>query len=616
MFKPSRLAVAVVAAGMAAAVQANDSVHKLDNVHKLDKVEVTASRTAQTVDQALAPVTVITREEIELSQATSVTELLNKTPGMQITGYGGPGSKAGVYLRGTASAQTLVLVDGIPVRSGDFGEAPLQYMDPDQIEKIEIVRGPKSGLYGPDAVGGVIQIFTREGKGDPRARVKLGVGSRGTGEYGLSYGGEVDGTRFNIGAKLFETSGYDRTFKTTGGDADDDAYRNKSISGNISRKFTDNFEAGLRFSYATGKSEYDNNNSFNPNFPDHPYSLFDITNVSGFLKSDVNDLWSTSFDLGFGFEKRDDRESQYPGHAATERYTASWKNDIAWADNQLTVAGIDYQHESITGSTDFKLNKRYNVGVFAQNTSSFDWNELQFGLRHDKNAAHGNNTTGNISWGVDLPADMKFISSFGTAFRAPTFYNLYGPRGGNPNLKAETSQDVDFELRGSHAAVNWSVNYFYNQMKDMLAWVNGRNENIDEARIHGIELSASTELFGWQINTNASILDPQNRSGANAGKVLVRRATQLFTLNADKVVGSWTLGGTFRAQNSIWNDAANTQKIAGFGTLDLRAGYKFNQQFRTELKVINLMDREYATTKGYRAEPRGVFATFIWSPKI
>ena len=135
MFNPSRLAVAMAAAGIAMSAQA-------DEAYELDRIVVSASRTAQTVDQALAPVTVITREEIERSQASSVTELLNRTPGMQIAGSGGPGSKAGVYLRGTKTAQTLVLIDGIPVRSGDFGEAPLQYLDPDQIEKLKLCVDP------------------------------------------------------------------------------------------------------------------------------------------------------------------------------------------------------------------------------------------------------------------------------------------------------------------------------------------------------------------------------------------------------------------------------------------------------------------------------------------
>ena len=172
---------------------------------------VTAARTAQTVDQALAPVTVITRNDIELSQATSVTELLSRTPGMQITTQGGAGSIASVYLRGTKTAQTLILVDGVKINSTISNTAPLQYLDPDMIERIEIVRGPKSSLYGTDAMGGVIQIFTRQGQGRPQLQLKAGAGNRGTGEYGLNYSGEIEGTRVNFGAKLYETRGYDHT---------------------------------------------------------------------------------------------------------------------------------------------------------------------------------------------------------------------------------------------------------------------------------------------------------------------------------------------------------------------------------------------------------------------
>ncbi|MGI9273458.1 MAG: TonB-dependent receptor, partial [Endozoicomonas sp.] len=281
-------AVAMVSAGLAGLSQASDDVYKMDNI------VVTASRTAQTIDQALAPVTVITREDIERSQAKDVTELLNKVPGMQIATSGGMGSKAGIYLRGTRTAQTLVLIDGVMTRSGDFGEAPLQYLDPDQIERIEVVRGPKSSLYGPNAVGGVIHIITRQGKGDPRLRLKVGGGSHGTGEYALNYGGEVDGTKFNLGARLYETRGFDRTLTSEGVDGDDDAYRNKSISGNVSRRFANDMEAGFRFSHATGKSEYDNNDG--NKHQKGPYSLFDVTNISGFVTMPVTQLWNTKLD--------------------------------------------------------------------------------------------------------------------------------------------------------------------------------------------------------------------------------------------------------------------------------------------------------------------------------
>ena len=172
MFNLSRLAVALAAAGMAASVQADDA-------YELDKVVVTASRTAQTVDQALAPVTVITREDIERSQANNIIELIERTPSINIASNGGPGAISSVFIRGAGSQQTLVLIDGQRLNSAATGNAELQYMNPNQIERIEIVRGPMSSLYGADAIGGIIHIFTRNGRGEPHVSVRAGVGSRG-----------------------------------------------------------------------------------------------------------------------------------------------------------------------------------------------------------------------------------------------------------------------------------------------------------------------------------------------------------------------------------------------------------------------------------------------------
>ena len=612
-----RLAVALAVASTTAVVQAGD-------VYEMDQVVVTASRTAQTVDQALAPVTVITRDEIERSQATSVTELLNKTPGMQIATSGGAGSLASVYLRGTKSAQTLVLVDGHKINSTSSNMAPLEYLDPDQIERIEIVRGPRSSLYGADAMGGVIQIFTRKGNGKPKLQVKAGIGTQGTGEYGLNYSGEVGGTRFNFGAKLYETQGYDHTNSTLGKDGDDDGYRNKSVSGSVSRIFNNDVELGASFSHSQGKAEYDHNSMWG-NPETKPFNEFKISTVSSFIKLPVNDIWSTKLDVGY---VQDDVNRMEEGsqttvrssYAESRRFSTSWQNDIFWRDDQLLTTGLDYSQDKIDTGTAYDEDSRYNVGVFAQHISTFEQSELQVGLRHDKNQSYGENTTGNIAWGFDLPYSMRLIPSYGTAFRAPTFTDLYYPESENPDLKAEKSKNFEIELKGSNYDVNWSINIFQNDIEDMLAWQNipdpnnpyrGRMENVDEARIRGLELSMNTARAGWNFAGSLTFLDPENRT---TGKILERRAKQLLTLDADKKIGPFNLGGTVRGQGRSYDDAANNTEVSGFMTFDLRAGYAITPEVKAELKLINLLDKQYATTRGYKSEPLSGLFTMIWTP--
>ncbi len=302
------------------------SVALAEEVYELGEIVVTAARTAQTVDETLAPVTVINRQQIENSQATSVTELLNQAPGVQIAYSGGPGSKAGVYIRGTKTAQTLVLIDGHKVNTAGAGDAALQYLDPDQIQRVEIVRGPRSSLYGADAVGGVINIITRKGSGDPKLTLKAGSGSHGTGDYGLNFGGESDGTRFNLGARLFETQGYDRTTNKNGSEGDDDAYRNKSISGSVSKVFANAVELGVNFAHAEGKAEYDMGcSSFGcSSWNGSPTSYFNQTSANVYLMLPMNDEWDMTFDTGYVRDKRNDVDNAYgPSNATNERYSIS-----------------------------------------------------------------------------------------------------------------------------------------------------------------------------------------------------------------------------------------------------------------------------------------------------
>ena len=610
IFARTGLSVAVAMSVMSSAAAAEEEVNKLG------EVVVTAARTAQTVDETLAPVTVISREQIERSQAISVTELLTQAPGVQIAYTGGVGSKTGVYLRGTKTQQTLILVDGHRMNGAYAGEAPLQYLDPDQIERIEIVRGPRSTLYGADAVGGVINIITRKGGKEPQLTVKAGGGSRNTGEYGLNFNGSVGRTQFNVGARLFETQGYDRTTNQLGSDWDDDAFRNKSISSSLSHRFENGIDAGVNISHSQGKAEYDN--SFGSSAPEYPISFFEQTTFNVYASLPVNELWNTKIDAGYVQDDRKDVGAR-PSYAEGEILSLSWQNDIAWTDEQLLIAGVDYSNDKVTTSNNYAVDERYNVGVFALNQSSFSGSDLQVGGRFDKNEVYGNNTTGSVSWGFDLPADTRLIASYGTAFRAPPFIDLYSPYGPNPDLKPEEARNAELELRGvwSHNT-QWSVSMYQNDMDNMLDYnsVTRRTENISKARMRGVEFVVTSRIFDWDLNTNLSFVDPENRSGANAGKTLHRRANQLFTMNVDRNFGKLAVGGTLRAQGKTWDDAANTLEMPGFGTFDLRASLAFTPELKTQLKVVNLLDKDYTTTNGYIDEPRGVFATLIWSPEL
>nr|WP_228550585.1 TonB-dependent receptor [Endozoicomonas sp. OPT23] len=600
---------------------------------KLDSVVVTASRTAQSIDETLAPVTVITRQDIERKQATSVTELLSTVPGVSVTTNGGPGSRSSVSIRGTVSRQTLVLVDGQRINSATSGEASFQYLDPDQIEKIEVVRGPRSSLYGADALGGVIQIFTRNGLGKPSLRVRAGTGSRKTNELGVSYGGTVDKTKFFVGANLFETAGYnfsnkDGYISQKGANLDDDAYRNKSINASLSHEYDFGLEVGVKASHRQGKNEFDNSTT------DYYHQQFKASILSLHASLPINDLVTSRFDAGYSNNEATDYISGRKDDLfGTSRISASLLNDIFWADNQMLTAGVDYYKDKIDTTDKFenksgkKENSRYNYAAFVQNQSSFDSSDFLISLRSDKSEVYGSNLTGNVSFGIELPRNMRVIASYGKAFRAPTFNDLYFPKTtypsgykyvGNPDVKPEKADNYDLELRGKTGLFNWSAVLFENNIEDLIATEPGSDgfntpTNINKAKIRGLELSLSVHIKEWTLNTSYSLVDPKD---TETDKVLAKRAKQQFAFDADRAFGKLSVGGTLRAQSDSYTNSSNTQELAGFATVDFRSAYKFDNELKVEVKLVNALDKSYQTAKGYTAEPRGTFVTFIWTPQL
>ena len=589
-----------------------------NEVTELNPVVVSASRHAQTVAETLAPVSVISRNTIDQQQATSVIELLVLVPGVQIATTGGIGSKATVMIRGTATAHALILIDGIKANDAVGGESPLQYMDPEQIERIEVVRGPRSTLYGADAVGGVINIITRKGEGSPHLTAKIGGGSRNTKEASVNLGGKVENTQFNFGAHLYKTDGHDRSLSTGMTDGDDDAYRNTSFSASVDHQFNDRLSIGGNINHAQGYAEYDNGLNWDGSantWAGSPQQDFNITNVNVHSVLVATEQWNTRLELGFQRMHTEDSGSQFPGITTNKRSSIAWVNDIAWQDNQLLITGIDYAEDTTEGTNRFSVTHRNNLGVFAQNTSSWNIGKLQLDARYDDNQAYGNKTTGSIAWGMDLPADMRLITSYATAFRAPTLMDLYYPGSENPDLKAENARNAEIELQGKIGAQSrWFLNLYQNDIDDMLAWGDGKMENIAKARIQGIELGVQTQIQAWQISANTSLLSPEDRL---TGKRLIRRAKQLFAISVDRPIHEWSIGATLRGQGDAWDSSNNTTShISGFATLDLRAQWQFANNAKLQLKAVNLFDRDYTTVYGYRDESRGVFAHLVLTPNF
>ncbi|MDP0589523.1 MAG: TonB-dependent receptor [Candidatus Endonucleobacter bathymodioli] len=614
------------------------------NIYRFDEVIVTAPSTTQMSDESLASVTVISRKDIECSQATSVTELLINVPGIQISRYGGPGSLTSALIRGASACQTLVIVDGQRLNSATSGIPEFQYLQPDQIDRIEVVRGSKSSLYGADAIGGVIQIFTRKGIGKSQLTVKTSMGSLHTCEQGINYSGRNNSIHYNLGANLYETAGYDVTNDNypvnLGVNLDNKAYRNKFITGKASCRLKSDTDIEVSFYNQTGKTEYGgytiDPNNFIKTYPYSAYTLFERSalNISSVIP--VNTIWLSRIDAGYLKDQNKQLGKNYhpsaphiPSFYETKRISSLWQNDIAWGSNQQLTTGIDYYRDIVASSNTYnnpktgdQKNSRYNAAIFIQNQTQLNLSTIQFGLRRDKNESYGFQTTGNITWMVHLPKDLRLAASYSTAYRPPSFNELYYPdstfSSGNSNLKPENSKTRELELKGLYSHGKWSLSLFQNTIDDLINWTadtSGKFKptNVDKARIYGLETSMSTIFKQWRITISGTLLDPKDTT---RNTVLQRRAKQYMVANVDYNVNKLCWGGSFRAQGRCYDDANNNVRLAGFAIIDMRVSYKIHKEFTTQLKIINLFDKKYQTAWGYNGEPKGFFITLIWQPVI
>lgn len=265
---------------------------------------------------------------------------------------------------------------------------------------------------------------------------------------------------------------------------------------------------------------------------------------------------------------------------------------------------------------------RDDTGIFTSYQADIGRNRLDISARHDDNEQFGSHNTGGVAIGRDLTHGMRVVAAYGTAFKAPTFNDLYYPFSGNPNLQPESSQNLELGVQGNLPNGRWEVNAFQNEVEDLIAWApdadgNWIPANVDQARIQGIEASATTRLAGWEVNGNVTLQQPENRSGADAGNKLIYRPEQLASVDVDRDFGKFRVGASVRGESQRYTDTANTasNKLAGFGTLDLRADYKLAKSWTVGAKLSNVLDKDYQTNKGYNQDGINGLVTVKYAPK-
>jgi vitamin B12 transporter len=592
---------------------------------------ITSGRQAEPQAQATAAATVFEREDIERLQVSSVAELLERVPGLSVVRTGGAGSQMGVFMRGTSTAQTLVLIDGQRISAASSGTSSLEFLAPEQIERIEVVRGARSALYGSDAIGGVIQIFTRQGDGTglkPYAR--LAAGSDSTYQRSLGLSGGDERTRFHLGAALDETAGIDATRDGFGANGDDDAYRNRSLSLNLSHHFDDDLQVGFTALDQRGQVEYDD--TFTGSLPTTDFLL---SSISGFIDARLNDVWRSRLELGHSEDKRNSGNDQAGGSVSqfnTYRDAANWVNTLTLGEHHQLLLGLDWYEDRAQGSTDFVEDSRWNRAAFVQHRYISDTFSTELGVRHDDNQQFGNENTWNAALTLPLDNANDLVLSYSEGFRAPTFNDLYYPDfcvGGmcfpnaNPDLAPERSKSYELQWRSRYSD-NGSLqaSVYRTDIEDAIVLdENFIPQNIQTARINGFEAAIQQELFGWQGNLALALIDPRDRA---SGHTLQRRAKRTLSLDIDRRFGSVSVGAGWRAISGRYDDADNAIEMSGYGLLNLRAAWQATDELGLSLKLDNLLDKDYAETTytttngrfGYNSAGRTALFAVTWTPQL
>lgn len=582
-------------------------------------IVITGTRTAQTVDQSLAPVSLIERKQIEERPADSTTDLLRMTPGLSTSSNGGRGASTSVFLRGTESDQSLVLIDGVRVGSATTGAAALQNIPTDHIERVEVVRGPRSSLYGSEAIGGVIQLFTRRPAADTaQARFSLSGGSHSSVGLNAGLSGSTKSSWYNASIASFETEGFDacrgRPFPDGGGcftnEPDDDGYNNKSVLLSAGTQFGSKIEASINALHIDSELEYDG--SFQ-NEQDASNQL-----LSGKLEIEASDIWNIDLLAAKTRDHTDNlKDGVFSSRFDTDREQLTFQNDILTGKNGTTTLGIDYYQDEVSGTTDYTVSSRDNLGLFGQYLGRFGATETQVSLRNDDNEQFGNHTTGGVSFGQDFAKGMRWTAAWGSAFKAPTFNELYFPGFGNPALDAETSQSIDLGLSAQKGIAQFTANLFSTTIDDLITYdvTVDRPVNIGQARINGVELTASTVIARWNTYANLTFMSPENTSaGPNKGNTLARRPESLLNLSMQRSFGKLSTLIDIRAQGHSYDDLANTRRLAGFTTLNLNLGYTLTQDWMVNLALNNLFDKQYETAEYFNQDGLNGMLSLRYTP--
>ncbi|MDT7848845.1 TonB-dependent receptor domain-containing protein [Methylophilus glucosoxydans] len=570
----------------------------------LDEVTVTAARVPVSTKTATGDVTVITHDEIDRLKGSSLPDLLRLQPGLQISTNGGMGTASNVFLRGTNAEQVVILVDGLRINSATLGTTAIENLPLALIDRIEILRGPASSLYGADAIGGVIQIFTRRGKTDQtRFFGSVGAGSYDTYTGSAGFGSRYRALQFGGQINSYDTRGISaKKHPPQAIDRDRDGYRNLSGSAYADLEFREGHSLGVNFMESDGRNDFDN-----------AYNNYSTTNQQAYgatLKNQLTEHWNSTLKYGIGRERSFSLNSATSNSKFDSKQTQiTWQHDYSLAVGTLTFAydRLEQDVDTLSNGIPSISRTRNDDGFLVSFVGNRAAHSTQMSVREDHNSQYGNYVTGGFGYGYTFSPEWKVTAQYGSAFRAPTFNQLYFPSFGDPTLKPEKSDNFETSLRYQNTAIQAKMTVFENHIRDLIQNVGPATSgcsftgfcpvNAGKVVIQGLTIEGGAMLDDeWQLAGNLTIQSPRSD---DTNKLLPRRSQRYGNLQLLYKSGNWNASTELSASSARYNDAENNFRLGGYTLLNASLGYQLASHWKLLARANNLLNKDYvlATTK-------------------
>ncbi|MFK8028893.1 MAG: TonB-dependent receptor [Gammaproteobacteria bacterium] len=585
-----------------------------DEETRLERVIVTASRAEEWATRRAASVTVIDREELDLQNARDLADVLRFNAGLDIGRNGGPGQTTSVFIRGAESNHTLLLVDGVRINPGTIGVPALQNIDPDLIERVEIVKGPRSTIYGSDAIGGVINVITRRGTSPKDVNITVGGGSFGTTDVSAQAGVGDSDFGANFGVSHYDTDG----FATREGATDDHGYDNLSFNASLWGT-RDNHRFEFDAWRSDGNTEYAD---FSLNTVDQDYTN---QSLKARLVSQLLPFWESAVTVAHITDDIQQNQPSFTGEKdflTTERVSFDWQNTLMDRNQNRLVMGVygfDESVEVLSFGSPFNEDTSV-IAAYSEYGIRGERYDASIAARFTDHDDFGSATTWHLDVGYRINPQLQLILAAGSGFRAPDATDRFG-FGGNQDLDAEESVTLELGARYRFSDRQMlSVRLFDQNIDNLINFVvtdfttfAGSNQNIDETRTSGVEIGHQWAGNRLRIETSLILQDPKDEVTDLA---LLRRAEETLTTNAYYTIGNGTVGLNVLATGKRADIDGNTFmriESPGYVLGNLSYSHRVNNQWTVRASIDNVLDSDYQTADGFNTAERSFYLEFNYA---